>query len=169
LPKINKPVLLIIPISLVAMVACAFLLTAVFGPSDNGLRCSRSSGIAGCQVFQTRFFGLFGNSSFTIPESSIRGAKGICATSKVGGRGGPSCNVYLTLDSGQDYPVLSYPFESPAEASAKKLNAYFADKSAPSIAIGEDRTTPWLVSGGVPLLFVTVILGLRWWRLRHRP
>ena len=123
----NKALLPVFAIALLAAAASAYLLTAVFGPTDAGLRCVRAPDGAECQVLQTRFFGLFGNSSFAIPESTIRGAKAVCAQSRVGGRAGPSCTVNLILDAGPharypEYPVLSYSLLGQAEASAKKLN-----------------------------------------------
>ncbi len=107
--------------------------------------------------------GVSGNSGFVIPEANIRDAKAACATTKVGGRGGPSCNVYLRLASGQDYPVLSYPIQSQALASAKKLNDYFGDKSSTSIEIKEDLVTPIMLSGAAPVLFIVAVLLLRRW------
>ena len=163
----TKTGLIVIGIPLVAMIASAFLLTAVFGPSDNGLRCSRTSERAECEVLQTRFFGLIGNSSFAIAESEIRDVKAFCP--KVGGRGGASCNVYLVLNSGQEYPVLSYALSVQAAASAKKLDDYFQDRSARCIEMREDLMTPVLLSGGVPVLFVALIFVLRKLRFRATP
>lgn len=60
------------------------------------------------------------------------------------------------------YPVLSYEFERQANASTEKLNAYFSDKSMPSIEINEDVLTPFLVIGVAPVFLVGGILGLRW-------
>jgi hypothetical protein len=157
----KKAVIWIIAIPLLAVVAAAFLLTAIFGPTDDGLRCARTPHKAECEIRQTRFFGLSGNSSFAIPESSIRSAQAFCSTTKVGGRGAPSCNVYLSLDSGQDYPVLSYQIRSQAEASAKRLNDYLGEKSSQSIEIKEDVLTPLLLSGVVPILFVAIVWGVR--------
>ncbi len=159
----KKTLIWVIAVPLAAMVAGVLLLTAVFGPTDNGLRCARTPDHSECQVLQSRFFGAFSNSSFTIPESAIRAAKGFCPSTKVGGRGGPSCIVSLTLDSGEDYPVLSYVFRSQADASARELNDYFENRSEASIEIKENALTPVLVSGG-PILFVAVFLGLRKWR-----
>jgi len=161
----NKAILWIVTVAAVAMVAAAFLLTAVFGPSDNGLRCARTPGLASCQVRQTRLLGISGNSSFLIPEANIREAKAACATTKVGGRAAPSCNVYLSMVSGQEYPVLSYQLQSQAAVAAKKLNDYFEDRSARSVEIKEDLVTPVLLSGAAPVLFAAVLFGLRKWRL----
>jgi hypothetical protein len=157
----RKTIALLIGIPLVAMVGSAFLLSAIFGPTDNGLRCSRMAERAACDVLQARFFGLAGNSRFGISESTIRGAKALCATGKVGGRGSASCNVYLELESGQNYPVMSYALHQQADASAKRLNEYFEDKSASSIEIKEDLMTPILLSGVAPVAVVVLVLGLR--------
>jgi hypothetical protein len=161
----KKAAIWIVAIPLAAMVAAAFLLAAVFGPTDNGLRCMRTPHKAECEIRQTHFFGLAGNSSFTILESSIRSAQAFCSTTKVGGRGAPSCNVYLSLHSGQDYPVLSYQIRSQAEASAKRLNDYLGDKSSQSFEIKEDVLTPLLLSCVVPILFVAIVWGVGKWRL----
>jgi hypothetical protein len=163
----NKALSSVLGIALLAAGASAYLLTALFGPTEDGLRCKRSPDGAACQMLQTRFFGLIGNSSFTIPESAIRGAKAVCAQSRVGGRAGPSCTVNLILDSGPypARPVLSYSFVGQAEASAKKLNDYFGDKSVPAIEIRDEIRTPVLVYGVASLLLVSIIMGgLRWWR-----
>jgi hypothetical protein len=135
----NTKRILVIAIPLIAMVASALLLTGVFGPTDDGLRCARTLDKAECQVLRTRFFGLFGNSAFTIPESTVLGAKAFCTHYLLsGGHSAPSCNVYLTLDSGQRYLVSSYRFQAQADASANRLNDYISDKSARSIEIKED-------------------------------
>ncbi len=159
----HRAIVWIIAMPAVAMVASAFLLTAVLGPTDNGLRCTRSSGLAACEVRQTRLLGFSGNSSFAIPESSIRGAKAACPTARVGGRGTPSCNVYVSLDTGQDYPVLSYSLLSQAITAATKLNDYLGDKSARSLVIKEDLLTPVLLSAAAPVLFVVAVFFLRRW------
>ena len=169
----NKALLAVLAIALLAGVASAYLLTAVFGPTDDGVRCARSPEGAQCQVLQTRFFGLIGNSSFALPESTIRGARAVCAPSRGVGRAAPSCTVNLVLDAGPqpvypEYPVLSYSVLGQAEASATKLNDYFADKSAPSIEIRDEILTPLLLYGAAPILLLGIVVGgLRWWRLRH--
>jgi hypothetical protein len=147
----------------VVMTGTALALTAIFGPSDNGLVCTRSESQAGCEVRQSRFFGLAGNSSFVIPESAIRGAKSVCGTMKVGGHASPNCNVYLILDSGREYPVASYVLAGQAEASARKLNDYFADRSARRVELKEDLRTPVIRFVLVPALFVGALLTLRRW------
>ncbi len=151
------------------MAASAFLLTGIFGPSDDGLRCTRAGGTAQCEIFQTRFFGWFGNRSLVIPESSILDAEAVCSKTRVGGRGGPSCNVSLGLRSGEKYLVLSYELKSQADTSAARLNTYLSNTAKPSIELREDLVTPWLLSGGVPVVFIGLILSLSWWRKRRSP
>lgn len=168
----NRQFLLFVAVAVIPIsVGSAFLLTGVFEPSDNGLRCARSFGESVCEVRQTRFFGLAGNTSFTLPESSISGAESICAAGQVG-RASPDCLVYLNLTAGPypRYPVLSYSWFEPARAAAVRLNDYFRDKSVPSIEIKEDVLTPVLLFGVAPVLLVSLILGLRWWlRARRTP
>jgi hypothetical protein len=162
----NKKFLIIMAVAAFPfVVGLTLLLTAIFGPSDNGLLCKRSGGQAECEVRQTRFYGVLGNASFAIPEYRIRGAKGICGTSTVG-HAGPSCNVYLILDSGEEYPVASYAFSGQADEAAKKLNGYFTDRSASQVELKEDLKTPALLYGVAPLVFVAAILSLRWWKFR---
>jgi len=162
----RKAVTLVAAVSLLAMLSCAFLLTAVFGPVNDGFRCARFAGRAQCEVRQTRFFGLYRNSTFTIPESSIRGAKAACGQQHAGGRPSPNCLVYLALDSGREYPVSSYVFGGRAYAAARKLNDYFDDKSAGSIALTDDVWTPALIAIGT-VAFMSAIAALRWWRVRN--
>ena len=167
----NRKVFLIFTSALIpALAASAFLLTAVSGPTDDGLRCTRSGDSAVCQVRQTRFYGLFGNSAFTIQESAILGAKSVCSSGQVGGSRSPNCNVYLILNSGlhRSYPVLSYALADQANAAASKLNAYFADKATSSIDLKEDLLTPIALFGLVPVLVLAFVMGLRWWRLRTK-
>lgn len=145
------------------------LLSYLGGPYDDGVRCERSQTEARCIVARTRFFGLFGNSEFAIPESAIRSATSVCATGHASGRGSASCSVYLMLDSGQFAQMLvsSYALASQANIAAERLNAYFKDKSAVSIEIGESLLTPLLFVGVAPLVLGLVILALRWLRLRR--
>jgi len=164
----NKRFLIMIAVAVVPfVVGLTFLLTAIFGPSDNGVLCKRSEGSAECEVRQTRFYGLVGNTSFSIPESAIRGAKGGCGTSTFG-HAAPSCDVYLILDSGEEYLVAGYTFGGQANAAAHKLNHYFADKSARQLELKEDLLTPVLLYGVAPTVFVTAIMGLRWWKFRSK-
>ncbi|MGH9513910.1 MAG: hypothetical protein ACRD2U_17420 [Terriglobales bacterium] len=163
---IKKQFIWVVGISLMAMLMSAALLGAVFGPTDDGLRCTRTQNDAECEIRQTRFFGLLANSSFAIPESEIRGAKSFCPAAKVGGRGGASCNVYLVLNSGKNYPVLSYAIYSQADSSARRLNDYFQNRTAQSVEIGEDLLTPILLFGIAPLLFVLLVVALRTLKLR---
>jgi hypothetical protein len=120
-------------------------------------------------VGRTRFFGLFGNSAFQVPESDIGSAKSACAAGHAGGRGSASCNVYLMLDRGRVREILvsSYPMAGQADRATERLNAYFNDKSVKSIEIGETLLTTWLIAGVAPVLLVAVILMLRGRRLRR--
>ena len=119
---------------------------------------------------QTRFYGLFGNSAFTIQESAILGAKSVCSSGQVGGSRSPNCNVYLILNSGlhRSYPVLSYALADQANAAASKLNAYFADKATSSIDLKGPFLTPIALFGLVPVLVLAFVMGLRWWRSRTK-
>lgn len=141
-----------------------YLLTGIFGPSDFGLRCNRIGERAQCEVLQTRFLGVFGNSIFTIPESEIAGAVTICAGNGVGGRRDSSCAVNLTLKSGQyrNYPVLSYPLREEAEASARNLNDYFTNPSAPPIEIHDEIAQTLVLLLGLPVFGIGCVLILRW-------
>lgn len=145
------------------------LLSYLGGPYDDGVRCERSQTEARCIVARTRFFGLFGNSAFAIPESAIRSATSVCATGHGGGRGSASCSVYLMLDSGQFGQMLvsSYALASQADIAAARLNAYINDKSAKSIEIGQSLLTPLFIVGVAPVVLVLVILTLRRLRLRN--
>ena len=120
-------------------------------------------------LWVARFFGLFGNSAFAIPETAIRSAKSVCATGHMGGRSSAACNVYLMLDSGQFREILvsSYALAGQADGATERLNAYFNDKSAKSIEVSEALLTTWLIVGVAPVLLVAIILALRWLRLHH--
>jgi hypothetical protein len=168
---VNKKIAIwVISLPLLAMIGSAFLLTAIFGPSDNGLSCTRNGAESACEIRQTRFFGLIGNSSFSIPESRIRGAKSVCSSGKIGGHSSPSCSVYLTLEDGEQYPVLSYSLISQADSAAAKLNLYLRDGSARSIEINEDVRTPVLMFGIAPVALVMLLFAcLRSWRFRRPP
>ena len=163
----DKKLFLVVALAVVSAALAGFVLTAVFGPSDNGLLCARSSGQAECQILQSRFFGLFGNTAFAIPETSIRGAKTVCSHQGVG-RASFSCTVDLILKSGRyrDYPVLSYGFRGQADAATSKLNEFFGNPSAQSIDLSEDVLTPFLTFGIAPILLIALVMGLRWLRLR---
>jgi hypothetical protein len=161
----RRTLVVLIAVPIAAMLCSALLLTAVFGPTDNGVRCSRTAEGNTCEVRQTRFFGLAGNTSFFIPESSIRSAQSLCSSSKMGGHAGTSCNVYLSLESGQNYLVIGYGLRSRAEASANQLNRYFRDKAIRSVEIHEDLLTPVLLEAAVPLLGIGLIaFAARKWR-----
>jgi len=141
------------------LAGAVLLLTWLGGPSEDGVRCNRSPTEAQCTVRRTRFLGLIGNTSFSVPESAIRGAKSACGTSHVGGRGGPSCYVYLIVDSGQfpDVLVSSYVFAGEANTAAGQLNKYLNDKSAKLIEIDESTLVPALLFGAVPILLVLLV------------
>ncbi|HET7561400.1 MAG TPA: hypothetical protein VFJ87_03345 [Rhodanobacteraceae bacterium] len=164
----NPRTLLIFAAIFVLVVAgFGYLLATLPSSSDWGVHCTRSGSEASCEVSQTRFLGVFGNSSFTIPETAINGAKTSCSGT---GRRSHSCTVDLLLSSGRyrDYPVLSYPLRGAADASTQKLNAYFADRSMPEIRIMDDISrTMWIVV--LPMLLV-ILLGvpLAWLRARRR-
>lgn len=153
----RKQVALVVGVFLMGMTLAIFLFTGVFGPTNNGLDCERSLERTSCRVFQTRFMGLIGDSSFSITESAIAGAKASCASS--------ICTVYLKLINGQEYPVLSYSSQSKAETSAQKLNDYFRNRSVRSIEMNEDILKPYLLFGGVALLVAGIVLVMRWWRV----
>src|SRR5665213_3378891 len=141
------------------LAGAVLLLTWLGGPSDDGVRCVRSPTEAQCTVRRTRFLGLFGNTSYSIPESAIRGVKSTCGASHVGGRSGPSCNVYLIVDYGQfpDILIASYVFAGEANTAAGQLNHYLNDKSAKLIEIDESTLEPVLFFGAVPILLVVLV------------
>lgn len=144
----------------------ALLLTSIFGPSDIGVQCTRERGAARrCEVLQSRFLGLAGNSAFAIAESEIAGARAVCAPRGVGGRGGPACTVNLLLKSGRyrSYPVLSYPLIGQAQTSARRLNDYLADPAQSSIVLKDRIGSALLLAAGLPLLTIAIV-----WMLRRR-
>ena len=151
------------------MAAVALVLTFLGGPSEDGLRCTRSTSEAQCQVRRTRFLGLFGNSTFTVPEADIRGAKSVCASAHVGGRGSANCVVDLITNYGAngDILVLSYTATGQADAAAKQLNDYLGNSIATSVEIKEDVLTPVLIIGLAPIVLVVFIVALRLWRRRR--
>ena len=130
----------IVPIlvgSFLAALACAWVLTGWVGPTDIGVSCARA-GTAECRVLQTRLLGLVGNSSFALPESQIRGARTIAPIAHGGGHGRGAYRVALVLDPAArypEYPVVSYDFKSDADAATAKLNAYFNDRTTPSVEL----------------------------------
>ena len=168
-PGDRKSTIWVIAIVLAAMLISMFLLPTIFGPTDDGIRCSRLTSAPDCQILQTSFFGR--NSSFPIKESSISGAEGICYHSRTAGHSSPLCVVNLILDPSEPYrryPVLSYMFQSQADASAQKLNAYLKDKTARSIELRESNATPLLLYRVAPFLAaIVVLLGGRWIRSRQ--
>lgn len=140
---------------LLALAAFGYLLATLPSSSDWGVHCTRSGGEAGCEVLQTRFLGVLGNSSFAIAEAAIDGARTSCSGA---GQRTYSCTVNLRLNSGRyrDYPVLSYALQGTADASTRKLNAYFADRSMPEIRIVDDISlTLWIVA--LPMLLVILL------------
>ena len=158
----SKKFLLVLVVAWVPFAAVTtLLLTSIFGPSDLGVRCTRERGFeARCEVLQSRFLGLAGNSAFPIPESEIAGAGVVCAHRGVGGRTEPSCSVDLLLKSGpyRSYPVLSYPLIDQAESSARKLNDYLANPARPSIVLKDELGSTVLIFVALPLLTVALVL-----------
>lgn len=147
------------------------LLTSIFGPSDLGVRCTRAAGTRGqCHILQTRFLGLALNSSFPVPETDISGARTVCARNGVGAHASAGCTVELQLNSGRyrSYPVLSYPFFDQAEASTRKLNAYFIDPTRPSIELKDRLAGTVFIAAGAPVLIIGLVLALRLWLRRRR-
>jgi hypothetical protein len=159
----NAKFLLIILGAFSVAAIAGVLLTGLSGPSDDGVRCERSP-IAQCTIGRTRFLGL-GKSSFSVPQQAIRGARSVCA---IGGRRS-GCNVYLLTD-GADGSILvsSYALAPPADSAAARLNEYFANPANPSVEIRDDVSTPALIFGVAPLLFVGLVIALRRWRLGSR-
>lgn len=151
------------------VIITTLLLTSVFGPSDLGLRCAHSGGSGQCEVLQSRFFGLFGNSSFSIDEADVMGAETVAPRASVGGHGSASCTVALRLKAGpyRDYPVLSYPVCGRADAATRRLNRYFADPSTSSIEIRGDIGVMWALAATPMLLISGILLARRWVRSRR--
>jgi hypothetical protein len=163
----GKAITLVIAVSALAMLVALLLISVLNGPTEDGLRCTRNGGSPGeCQVLRTRFFGLFGNTAIPIPESDIRGAKAVCATSRVG-RASASCNVYV-VDARGGYLVLSYPLQPEADAAAARINAYLADGTRPAFEMRESVRSVLLLRLAIPALLVGLVLGMRVWRLRRR-
>lgn len=164
--KTAKILLVFAAIFVLIVAGFGYLLATLPSSSDWGVHCTRSGSEASCEVLQTRFLGVFGNSSFTIPEAVINGARTSCFGT---GRRTYSCTVDLLLNSGRyrDYPVLSYPLRGTADASTRKLNAYFADRSTPEIRIMDDISwTMWIVV--LPMLLVILLaMPLAWLRARR--
>lgn len=112
------------------------------GPTDHGVHCDRLHPPARCRILRSYLFGIAANSSFEIPESQIRGASARCTASHfaIGRKTAPACSVFLKLETGSDYPVLSYDysFSSQGEVWAQQLNAYFSNGSAKEIELIND-------------------------------
>jgi hypothetical protein len=133
-----------------------FGLTTVFGAPSIGVKCSRLGGPARCEVQQSAFFGIAGNSVYVIPESEIAGARAERPAGGAGRRGG---GYRLLLDfksGGYPYPVLSDPSFDAVEADARRLNRYLADPTAAPIEL---RERLWL-SALVPLIPLALVLGI---------
>jgi len=139
--------------------AMVLLLTSVFGSPTVGVRCTRGGGPARCEVLQSRFFGLAGNSAFAIPESEIQGARTLRPLPHPG-RGSGEYSVSLMLKTGayRDYPVLHSQFFDRADAATRKLNDYFTDTGARSIELREDFSEITLFFA--PLVIIGVLTGL---------
>ena len=151
-------------------VAGVIALTGALGPTEWGLRCARAP-TAACVIEQTRFFGVFGNSAFSIPEERIRGAKTVAPRAgHVGGRGGAAYSVALVLEPTAPYrvyPVLSYAREAEAEAATARLEAYLRDRSQAAIVIEDSPFTDFLPMLGGFALFAGALWCLRWLRFRR--
>jgi hypothetical protein len=163
----NSGILLVFAaIFVLVLAAFGYLLATLPSSSDWGVHCTRSGGEASCEVLQTRFIGVFGNSSFVISEAAIDGARTSCSGA---GQRTHSCTVNLLLNSGRyrDYPVLSYALQGTADASTHKLNAYFADRSMREIRIMDDISlTLWIVV--LPMLLVILLaMPIAWLRARR--
>ena len=169
LTNLRKLAIFVIGLPLVIALGSAFLLTAIFGPSDLGVQCVRSPEPE-CRILQTHFFGLLGNRSFSVPETAILGVKTVRSRSAAGRQSAPVFTVNLVLTPGSsypDYPVLSYALESQAESATNKLSAYFKDKSAPSILIKDDVLTPVVLEGLAPVALLGGVVFAVWlWRFR---
>lgn len=142
-----------------------FLLTSVFGSPVIGVRCMRSGDSSQCEILESRFLGLIGNSSFAIPESEIGGAKTLSPLPHPG-RGSGQYSVRLILKTGAypSYPVLYTQTLERADAAARKLNAYFADPEAKAIELQEDFsgiTSILLAFGVLAIAVVGAILRRR--------
>lgn len=149
------------------MALTAWALGALFGPTDNGMRCTRSATEGSCLLSRTTFLGLAGNSAFSIPESSIRGAVVECAKRGVGAPAGPSCAVHLVLESGERQIVSSYALRSEARSAAGRINEYLRDRTVPELVISENTLTPLLLFAVLPVVIVlATLVGGRWWRAR---
>lgn len=161
----GKQAIMIAAIALVAMLATAWALGAIVGPVDNGLRYERSPAGSACRLSRTTLLGAAGNSSFSIPESSIRGAAVQCAAGGVGGRRDSTCEVYVTLASGDRQLVSSYALRSQAEHAAGRINDYLRDGAARELVIEQDLLAPVLLYALLPVVIVLIaVAGGRWWR-----
>jgi hypothetical protein len=140
--------------------AMLYGLTSLFGPPAIGLKCSRLEGRAQCEVQQSRFLGIAGNTVYVIPESEIGGATTLRAAGGAGRRGG-GYTMVLDLRSGayRRYPVLSGQSFDSVEASTRALNGYLADPGATSLELRESLGSA-LVMPLIPVVLVGLIAAL---------
>ena len=142
--------------------AMVLALSSISGSPVIGVRCTCSSGPARCEVLQSRFLGLIGNTAFAIPEAEIRGARTLRPIPHPGrGSGEYAVSLMLKTDAYSDYLVFHTHFFERADAAAHRLNEYFADPRATSIELREDFSELALLL--VPLLLVALAAPL--WRL----
>ena len=156
----GKSIAVVMSVVVVGVVAGAWALSALLGPTDNGMRCERTATEGGCAVLRTTFFGLYGNSSFKLPESSIHGATYDCPTTGMGARRSSACAVYLTVASGGRQLVSSYALPNQAESAAKRINDYLGDRSIRNLNVNDSVATPVLLYAFLPVVFVLTIIGV---------
>ena len=129
-------------------------MTSAFGAPPIGLKCSRLEGRALCEVQQSSFLGIAGNSGYVIPESEIVRAR---AQRPAAGHRGGSYRLLLDLKSGgYPYPVLGDQSFAVVQTQADRLNGYLADPRASAIEL---RERLWL-SVLVPFAPVALVLGI---------
>ncbi len=154
----------VIAIVVVAMAVSVWAIEAAFGPTDNGMRCERTTNANSCLILRTQSAGVLGNSSFTVPEAQIHGAMLECAKGGVGSRPSSACAVYLNLASGDRQLVSSYALRPQAEAAVKQINDYLADRSASQLVVSDSIITPILLYGLLPVILVVLTVGVARWR-----
>ena len=164
----NKALGWMIAIVVIGMAGSAWGLSALLGPTDNGMRCERTPTGSSCRVFRTTFLGLLGNSSFDVPESSISRAVAECARRGVGGHHGAACAAYLQVEPTGRQLVSSYALEPQAAAAVTRINDYLADHSVRSLEINDSMLTPMLLYGVLPVLLGLVVFGAATWLRRMR-
>ena len=155
--RTNRFLLIVALAALPFAAAMVYGLTAVFGAPAIGVKCSRLDGLAQCEVQQSAFFGLAGNSVRVIPESEIAGARTARPAGGAGRRGG-GYTLLLDLKSGRYryYPVLSGQSFDAVEADSRKLTSYLTDPRATSIELRENLRLSVLT----PLFSVVLVLGI---------